>query len=49
MLQGLRIHIKIMEAMGTTLDTKNISAKEEAVSNAEEISKAAVVAVSTGI
>ena len=49
MLQGLRIHIKIMEAVGTTVDTKIVAAKEDEVRNAEEIGKAAVEATSTGI
>ena len=35
MLQGLRIHIKIMEYMGTTVDTHIIVAKEDTVRNAE--------------
>ena len=43
------MHIKIMEAVGTTVDTWIIMAKEYTVQNAEEIGEAAVVAVSTGI
>ena len=49
MLQGLRTHIKITEALGTTVDTQIIATKEDAVRNAEEIGKAAVTAVSKGI
>ena len=49
MLQVLIMHIKIMEAVGTTVDTQIIAAKENAVCNAEEIVKVDVVAVSTGI
>ena len=43
------MHIKIMEAVGTTVDTQIIAAKEDVVRNAEWIGEAAVVAVSTGI
>ena len=49
MLQGLRKHINIVEAVGSTVDTQLVTAKEDAVRNAEEIGKAAVEAVSTGI
>ena len=49
MLQGLRIHIKIMEAVGTIVDTQIITTKEDVVRNAEEIGKAAMQDVSTGI
>ena len=49
MLQGLIMIIKIMEAVGTTVDTQLIAAKEDAVRNADEIGEAAVVDVSTGI
>ena len=49
MLQGLRTHINIMEAVGTTVETQIIAAKEDAVRNAEVIGEAAVEAVSTGI
>ena len=45
MLQGLRMHIKIMEAVGTTVDMQIIVAKEYAVRNVEEIGEAAVAAV----
>ena len=38
-----------MEAVDTTVDTKIIAVKEDAVRNAEEIGEAAVGAVSTGI
>ena len=38
-----------MEAVGTTVDTQIIAAKEDIVRNAEKIGKAAEVAVSTGI
>ena len=49
MLQVLRMHIKIMEAVGTTVDTQIITAKEDAVRNADKIVEAVVEAVSTGI
>ena len=49
MLQGLRTHIKSMEAVGYTLETKIIVDKEDAVRNAEEIGEATVEAVSKGI
>ena len=49
MLQSFRTRIKIMKAGGTTVDTKIIAAKEDAVRNAEVIGEAAVEAVSTGI
>ena len=49
MMQGLRTHIKIMEAVGTTVDTTLIAAREDAVRNAEEIGEATVEAVSKGI
>ena len=38
-----------MEAVGTTVDTQIIAAKEDAVRNAEEIGVAAMEAVSTEI
>ena len=40
-MQGLRTHIKIMEAVGTTVDTQVIAANEGVVQNAEEIGEAA--------
>ena len=43
------MHKKIMEAMGTTVDTKAIVANKDVVPNVEEIDEAAVVTVSTGI
>ena len=49
MLQGLILHIKIVEAMGSTVDTQIIKAKEDVVHNAEEIGEADVEDVSTGI
>ena len=48
-LQGLRTHIKITEAVGTTVDTQIIAAKENAVCNAGKNFEAAVEAMSTGI
>ena len=48
-LQGLRMHKKIMEAVVTTVDTKAIVANKDVVPNVEEIDEAAVVTVSTGI
>ena len=49
MLQWLRIHIKIMEAVDTTVEKPNIAAEKDAVHNAEEIGGAVVVTVSTMI
>ena len=49
MLQGLRMHIKTMEAIDITVDTQIIAAKEDAVGKAVEIGKAAVEAVLTWI
>ena len=37
MLQGLRMHINIMEAVGNMVDTQIIASKEDAVRNIEEI------------
>ena len=48
-LQGLRIHTNIMEAVSTTVETQIIAAKEDEVHSVEEIGKADVVDVSTGI
>ena len=49
MLQGLIIHINIMEAVGITLDTQTIVAREGAVRNTDKIGKADEVYLSTGI
>ena len=49
MLQCLRINIKIMEAVDTTVDTQIIASGEDRVSNADEVGEAAAVAVSTVI
>ena len=49
MMQVLKTHIKIMEAMDTTADTQIILAKEDAVRNAEKFGEAYVESVSTVI
>ena len=46
MLQGLRTHINIIEAVGTTVATQLIAAKEDAVRNADEIGKVDAEAMS---
>ena len=45
----LRMHINVMDSMDTTMDIPIIAAEEDAVCNAEEIVKEAVVDVSTVI
>ena len=42
------MHIKIMKAV-STVETKIIAAKEDAVRNADEIGEVTLVEVSTGI
>ena len=49
MLQGLIMHINIVESMGITVDTQIIVSKEGAVRNSDKIGEAAVETVSTGI
>ena len=49
MLQGIIIHIKIMDSLLTVVDMQIIVTMGDAVQNAEEIGKADVVAVSIGI
>ena len=39
------MHINIMKAVGTTAENKIIAAKEDAVSNVEEIGESSVVAM----
>ena len=49
MLQGLIMHIKIMDSVVTVVTMQIIVTMGDAVHNAEEIGKADVVAVSIGI
>ena len=49
MLQGIIMHIKIMDYVFTVVDMQIIVTMGDAVHNAEEIGKAHVVAVSIGI